>query len=85
MQPKDLVTGLYTLNYESPIYKDYIIKPRPVVKKNKRENIVAVDKKSTEGGILAKKEKIKMKMEKILKKIKMKKKKMKIMKIIKMI
>ena len=48
--PKDLVTGLYTPNYESPFYKDYIIKPRPMVKrKTRREKIVAVDKKENEG------------------------------------
>ena len=51
MPPKDLVTGLYTPNYESPFYKDYIIKPRPMAKKRtRREKIVAVDKKSPEGG-----------------------------------
>ena len=47
MPPKDLVTGLYTPNYESPFYKDYIIKPRQNVRRNtkiKREKIVAVDK-----------------------------------------
>ena len=27
MPPKDLVTGLYIPNYDSPFYKDYIIKP----------------------------------------------------------
>ena len=27
MPPKDLVTGLYTPNYDSPFYKDYYIKP----------------------------------------------------------
>ena len=27
MPHKDLVTGLYVPNYESPFYKDYIIKP----------------------------------------------------------
>ena len=49
MPPKDVVTGLYTPNYESPFYKDYIIKPRPVVKKRtRREKIVAVDKKENE-------------------------------------
>ena len=47
MPPKDLVTGLYTPNYESPFYKDYIIKPRPIVKK-KREKIVAIDKKEND-------------------------------------
>ena len=50
MPPKDLVTGLYTPNYESPFYKDYIIKPRPMVKKKtRREKIVAVDTKDVEG------------------------------------
>ena len=49
MPPKDLVTGLYAPNYESPFYKDYIIKPRPVVKKRtRREKIVAVDKKEND-------------------------------------
>ena len=52
MPPKDLVTGLYTPNYESPFYKDYIIKPRPIIanKKTKKEKIVAIDKKENEEG-----------------------------------
>ena len=48
MPPKDLVTGLYTPNYDSPFYKDYIIKPGQGVKKpekKKKEKIVAVDTK----------------------------------------
>ena len=51
MPPKDQVTGLYTPNYESPFYKDYIIKPRPVVKaqKTKKDKIVAIDTKDVEG------------------------------------
>jgi hypothetical protein len=51
MPPKDQVTGLYTPNYESPFYKDYIIKPRPVVKaqKTKKYKIVAIDTKDVEG------------------------------------
>ena len=27
MPKKDLLTGLYIINYENPFYKDYIIKP----------------------------------------------------------
>jgi hypothetical protein len=48
MPPKDLVTGLYTPNYDSPFYKDYIIKPGQGVKKpekKKKEKIIAVDTK----------------------------------------
>ena len=46
--PKDLVTGLYTPNYDSPFYKDYIIKPGQGVKKpekKKKEKIIAIDTK----------------------------------------
>ena len=48
MPPKDLVTGLYTPNYDSPFYKDYIIIPGQGVKKpvkTKKQKIVAVDTK----------------------------------------
>ena len=46
MPPKDLVTGLYIPNYDSPFYKDYYIKPgsrspKPIrVKKEKAKKIV---------------------------------------------
>jgi len=46
MPPKDLVTGLYVPNYDSPFYKDYYIKPgsrspKPIrVKKEKAKKIV---------------------------------------------
>ena len=48
MPPKDIVTGLYNPNYESPFYKDYIIKPGQGVQKKtkaKKEKIVAIDNK----------------------------------------
>ena len=46
MPPKDLVTGLYVPNYDSPFYKDYYIKPgsrspKPIrVKKEKAKKVV---------------------------------------------
>ena len=46
MPPKDLVTGLYIPNYDSPFYKDYYIKPgsrspKPIrVKKEKAKKVV---------------------------------------------
>ena len=46
MPPKDLVTGLYVPNYDSPFYKDYYIKPgsrspKPIrVKKVKAKKVV---------------------------------------------
>jgi len=54
MPPKDLVTGLYVPNYESPFYKDYIIKPRQNVRhgtrnktiKMKKQTIIAKDKEN---------------------------------------
>ena len=45
MPPKDLVTGLYVPNYESPFYKDYIIKPgKRAQRRNKtrKDTITAV-------------------------------------------
>ena len=49
MPQKDLVTGLYVINYESPFYKDYIIKPGARTQKKtktRKINITAVDNKS---------------------------------------
>ena len=51
MPPKDLVTDFYIPNYDTPFYKDYIIKPRQNIRipiKIKREKIVASDSKDTE-------------------------------------
>ena len=51
MPPKDLVTGLYTPNYDSPFYKDYLIIPGQGVKKpvkTKKQKIIAIDTKEIE-------------------------------------